>query len=63
MCEINNTETNNALNDFKKMMEETYLKGLRESPTFSEEMHKCIEEEFQKLYKSAEEFYATNNKI
>lgn len=57
----NNTKSNEALNNFQKMMEETYLKGLHESPTFSEEMHKHIEEEFQRLYKEAKEFYAEKN--
>ena len=45
------------LNDFKNLMENMYLKGLREMPTFSEEIHKKIEEEYQKMYKDAEKYF------
>ena len=44
------------LQGFKELMENMYLKGLRDMPTFSEEMHKKIEEEFQKMYAEAEKY-------
>lgn len=45
------------LEEFKELMENMYVKGLREMPTFSEEMHKKIEEEYQKMYKEAEKYF------
>lgn len=45
------------LEEFKNLMENMYVKGLREMPTFSEEMHKKIEEEYQKMYKEAEKYF------
>lgn len=56
---VNNTD---KLDDFKELMENMYLKGLRDMPTFSEEVHKKIEEEFEKMYKEAEMFFDKNNK-
>lgn len=56
---VNNTD---KLDDFKELMENMYLKGLRDMPTFSEEVHKKIEEEFEKMYKEAEMFFGKNNK-
>ena len=41
----NITNNPDKLNDFKELMENMYLKGLRDMPTFSEEVHKKIEEE------------------
>lgn len=59
MDELNKTNTTkntDKMSEFKELMENMYLKGLREIPTFSEEMHQKIEEEFQKMYKEAEKY-------
>lgn len=53
------TKNNDKLNELKEFMENMYLKGLREMPTFTEEMHQKIEEEFEKMYKEAEMFFKT----
>lgn len=53
---LNKTGNETKLEEFKELMENMYLKGLRDLPTFSEEMHKKIEEEFQKMYKEAEKY-------
>lgn len=53
---LNKHGNETKLEEFKELMENMYLKGLRDLPTFSEEMHKKIEEEFQKMYKEAEKY-------
>lgn len=53
---LNKYGNETKLEEFKELMENMYLKGLRDLPTFSEEMHKKIEEEFQKMYKEAEKY-------
>lgn len=65
--EENKTKFNELLTDseelkkFKTLMEDMYLQGLRKTPTFTPEMHQKIEEEFQKMYKEAEKYYASKN--
>lgn len=44
------------LDGFKDLMENMYLKGLRDMPTFSEEMHQKIEDEFKKMYEEAAKY-------
>lgn len=45
------------LKEFQQTMSNMFASGLNEMPTFSEELHKRIKEEFEKLHQAEKEYH------
>ena len=45
------------LKEFQQTMSDLFTSSLNEMPTFSEELHKKIKEEFEKLHQAEKEYH------